>query len=181
MGSRYIQHRPGDEVPVEVIADANGDVAEAGDLVQVRGENDSFTTVEQNDAADGKAVGMLKTDGSDYDSSNTYSAGTSVGEATLYLFHPVLWLDPASGYSSPAAGDLVQEADAGDIEAYTGATATSVSTLTNSLGHNGGTLETDAASNTDVNLADAVPFGQVFSTRVRSLHVGDRVAVVKYR
>lgn len=182
MSSRYIQYRPGDEVPVEVITDANGDVAEAGDLVQVRGENDSFTEVEQNDAADGKAVGMLKTDGSEYDASNTYSAGESVGEATLYLFHPVLWLDPASGYSSPAAGDLVQEADAGDIEAYTGATSTGVSTLTNTVGVDAnGNLENDSGGDIDVQMADGVPFGQVFSTRVRSLHVGDRVAVVKYR
>lgn len=182
MGSRYIKHEPGDEVPVEVEADTNGDMATAGDLVQVRGENTEFTTVEQNDAADGKAIGMLATDGRDYDSSTSYSSGDSAGEATLYLFHPVLWLDPTSGYSSPSAGDLVQEADAGDVQAYTGATATSVGTLTNTLGHDGsGVLETDAGSDTDVNLADAVPFGQVFSTRVRSLHVGDRVAVVKYR
>lgn len=182
MASRYIQHEPGDEVPVEVIADTNGDMATAGDLVQIEGENNQYTTVEQNDAADGEAVGMLATDGRDYDSSTSYSDGDSAGEATLYLFHPVLWLDPTSGYSSPSAGDLVQEADAGDVEAYTGATATAVGTLTNDLGHDGsGGLETTAGSDSDVDLADAVPFGQVFSTRVRSLHVGDRVAVIKYR
>jgi len=157
-------------------------MATAGDLVQIRGENDQFTTVEQNDAADGQAIGMLKTDGADYDSSTSYSSGDSAGEASLYLFHPVLYLDPASGYSSPSAADLVQEADAGDVEAYTGATATSVGTLTNTLGHDGsGTLETNAGSDTDVDLADGVPLGQVFSTRVRSLHVGDRVAVAKFR
>lgn len=182
MSSRYIAHEPGDEVPVEVIADSNGDMATAGDLVQVEGENDSFTTVEQNDAADGKAVGMLATDGRDYDSSTSYSDGDSAGEATLYLFHPVLWLDPASGYSSPTAGDLVQEADAGDVEAYTGATATGVGTVTNTLGVDGsGTFENDSGADVDVSMADVVPFGQVFSTRVRSLHVGDRVAVIKFR
>lgn len=166
---------------MEVEADANGDMATAGDLVQVRGENDQFTIVEQNDGADGKAIGMLAEDPDDYDSTTSYSAGDSAGTSNLYLFHPVLYLDPGAG--TPSAGDLVQESDSGQIEPYTGATATGLGgAVTNTLGVDGtGTFETNNASDLDVSLADAVPFGQVFSTRVRSLHVGDRVAVVKFR
>lgn len=182
MGSRYIAHHSGDEVPVQVYVDTNGDAATAGDLVQIRGENNEFTTVEQNGASDGKAIGMLKTDGADYDSGTSYSGDEDLGEASLYLFHPILYLDPASGYSSPSAGDLVQESDAGNVEAYTGATASGVGTVTNTLGVDGsGNLENNSGSGIDVSLAGGVPFGQVFSTRVRSLHVGDRVAVAKFR
>lgn len=181
MSGRYLQHEPGEEVPVEVVADGSGNVAGAGDLVQVAGENAEFTEVELNGASDGKAIGMLQNDGADYTGSDAdYTAGDRAGTSTLYLFHPVLYLDPG-GYAA-TAGDLVQEATSGQVAAYTGATSTGVTTLTNSLGVDAnGVMENDTAGDLEVNLADAVPFGQVFSTRVRSLHVGDRVAVVKLR
>lgn len=179
--SRYLQYKPGDEVPAEVVADANGNVATAGDLVQVAGENNELTEVSLNDAADGKAIGMLQSDADDFTGTQgDYAAGDSAGSSTVYLFHPVLYLDP--GAYTATAGDLVQEAADGQVAAYTGATSAGVGTLTNSLGVDAnGNLENSTTGGIDVNLADAIPFGQVFSTRIRSLHVGDRVAVVKFR
>lgn len=139
MSSRYVAYEPGDEVPVEVSDPATSD---AGDLVEISGEGESFTQVQQatDDAA---AIGMLITDPQD-----------STTDDTVRISKPVWYLQAEGSYTA-AAGDLVAERAAGTVS------------------------DTLADGTTAVTRSDA--YGQVFSTRVRSLHVGDRVAVAVYR
>ena len=135
MGSRYTAYEPGETVPVEVT-----DSAEPGDLVEVAGEGESFTQVQQatDDAA---AIGMLVS-----------SDGTT--DAAVKVDKPVRYLNPEGSYTA-TAGDLVAERAAG--------------TVSDTLGD----------GTTAVTRSDA--YGQVFSTNVRSLHIGDRIAVAVYR
>lgn len=67
---------------------------------------------------------------------------------------PVFYLNPEGSYT-PSAGDLVAERAGG--------------TVSDTLGD-----ETTAVSRSDA-------YGQVLGTNVRSLHIGDRIAVAVYR
>lgn len=88
--------------------------------------------------------------------------GTAIGmlvsedgttDASVKISKPVFYLNPEADYSA-TAGDLVAErAD--------------------------GTVADEESDGTSIDKTNA--YGQVFSTRVRSLHVGDRVAVAVYR
>lgn len=135
MTSRYTAYEPGDTIPVEVT-----DSASPGDLVEVAGEGESFTQVQQatDDAA---ALGMLVS-----------SDGTT--DSAVKVFKPVLYLAPEGSYT-PSAGDLVSERAGG--------------TVSDTLGD----------GTTAVTRSDA--YGIVMGTNVRSLHVGDRIAVALYR
>ena len=135
MTSRYTAYEPGDTIPVEVT-----DSASPGDLVEVAGEGESFTQVQQatDDAA---ALGMLV-------------SSDSTTDSMVKVFKPVLYLNPEGSYT-PSAGDLVAERAGG--------------TVSDTLGD----------GTTAVTRSDA--YGIVMATNVRSLHVGDRVAVALYR
>jgi len=134
MGSRYTAYEPGETVPVEVT-----DAAEPGDLVEVAGEGESFTQVQQatDDAA---ALGMLVS-----------SDGTT--DAAVKVDKPIRYLNPEGTYTA-TAGDLVAERAGGTVSDTDGGAA--------------------AVDRTNA-------YGQVFSTNVRSLHIGDRIAVAVYR
>ena len=135
MGSRYTAYEPGDTIPVEVT-----DSSEAGDLVEVAGEGESFTQV-QAATDDAAALGMLVS-----------SDGTT--DSAVKVFKPVLYLNPEGSYTA-SAGDLVSERASG--------------TVSDTLGD----------GTTAVTRSDA--YGIVMATNVRSLHIGDRIAVALYR
>lgn len=74
-------------------------------------------------------------------------------DASVLLSKPVWYLNPEGTYT-PTSGDLVAE-------------------------RAGGTVSNEQSDASTVDETDA--YGQVFSTRVRSLHVGDRIAVAVQR
>ena len=74
-------------------------------------------------------------------------------DASVLIYKPVLYLNPEDAYTA-SAGDLVAE-------------------------RAGGTVADEQADASSVDETDA--YGQVFSTRIRSLHVGDRIAVAVTR
>lgn len=175
----------GTEVPVEVLADSTGDVATEGQGVALVGENESAVTVELVESVSDRCVGILKNDPSAlHDPGTTESdigSGSSAGMADVILAYPIFWMDADSGYS-PTVTDYVQVGDGGDIESFTGPTASGLGgAVTNTLGVDGnGALETNAASDIDVDFTnDAFPFGMVFTTVAREWGVGGKTAVIK--
>lgn len=182
MTNQY-HYAPGEEVPVEVLADSTGDVANEGQGVAIVGEGPDGPQVELVEAVSDRCVGILGNTPEALRDPNTtesnISAGNSAGKAQLILAEHVVWMEVDSGYS-PTVGDYVEVGDGGDVEAYTGPTATSVGTLTNDLGHDAnGVLETTAGSATDLDFTqDAFPFGMVFTTIARGWGVGGRIAVM---
>lgn len=184
MANEYL-HAPGAEVPVEVLADSAGDVADEGQAVALVGENADYTTVELVEAISDRAVGILKDQPADLEDPDTaesdIAAGASAGPATLILFVPVIWMEVDSGFT-PTVGDYVEVGDGGDVEAYTGPTASGLGgAVTNTLGVSGaGQIETNNASDIDLDFTqDAFPFGMVFSTVASEWGVGGKVAVMR--
>lgn len=179
------QHlQPGDTVPVLVEADSSGDVAQEGDAVHLKGEDADAVIVELVESVSDRAVGMLVEDPEDMrrDTSLTnsdFSSDEEAGMAEMMLAYPVWWMATDSGYT-PSVSDYVEVGDGGDIESYTGPTATGVSTLTNTLGiDNNGGLEEDSNTGIDVDFTnDAFPFGLVFTAIARQWGVGDRTGVL---
>jgi hypothetical protein len=184
MTNEYL-YQPGDEVPVDVLADSNGDVAREGQGVSLTGEGESLTQVELVETEADRCVGVITTEPSGLEDpealESDFAAGDSVGEATLALWHPVIWMPVDDGYT-PSVADYVRVGDGGDVEAYTGPTATGLGgAVTNDLGVDGsGSLETDGANDIDLNFTeDAFPFGTVFTTIAREWGVQGKVAVMK--
>lgn len=177
-------YSPGTEVPVEVLADSTGDVADEGQGVAVIGEGPDGPQVDLVESVSDRCVGILANtpeDLRDPDTSESdISAGSTAGRAKLILGHHVLWMETDSAYS-PSPGDYVEVGDGGDVQAYTGPTATGLGgAVTNNLGLDGsGQLETDNASDIDVDFTqDAFPYGMVFTTIAREWGVGGRTAVI---
>jgi len=174
---------PGYEIPVEVLADSNADVAREGKGVAVIGEGPDGPQVELQEGTSDAHIGLLKNEPEglrDPDNSESdYSSGDSVGRATLILGVTVIWYPTDSGYS-PSVGDLVEVGDGGDIEAYSGPTTSGVSTVTNTVGIDAnGNLENDGGSDIDISLGvDAFPDGMVLTTVAREWGVGGHTAVV---
>lgn len=182
--SEYI-YTPGHEIPVEVLADSNGDVADEGQGVAVVGETESAVQVELVESVNDRCVGLLKDVPSklaDPDNSESdFASGDSAGMATLILGEFVVWMEVDSAYT-PSVGDYVEVGDGGDIEAYTGPTATGLGgAVTNTLGVDGsGQIETNNGSDIDLDFTqDAFPYGYVFTTVAREWGVGNRTAVIK--
>lgn len=183
MTNQY-HYSPGTEVPVEVLADSTGDVADEGQAVAVVGEGPDGPQVELVEQVSDRCVGILGNTPEDLRDPDTtesdISAGNSAGRAKLILGHHVLWMETDSGYS-PSPGDYVEVGDGGDIESFTGPTATGLGgAVTNNLGVDGsGQLETDNGSDIDVDFTqDAFPYGMVFTTIAREWGVGGRTAVI---
>lgn len=177
--------QPGDEVPVEVLADSNGDVARDGQGVALTGEGESMSQVELVEAESDRCVGIIVDEPSVLEdpevTEGDIAAGESAGEATLALWYPVVWMDVDSGYS-PTVADYVSVGDGGDVEAYTGPTATGLGgAVDNNVGISAdGSLQTDNGSDIDLDFTqDAFPFGFVFTTIAREWGAQGRVAVMK--
>ena len=179
-------YTPGHEVPVEVIADSNGNVASGGDGVAVVGESETGVQVRLVEAVSDRCVGLLKdtpealrdptTDESDI------GAGQSAGKATLILGEFVVWMNPTDAYAA-SVGDYVQVAAGGQVEAFTGPTAAQQA-ADNGLGiTSGGQVVHDGTTDAaDIDLdftQDAFPYGYVFTTIAREWGVGNRIAVIK--
>lgn len=181
-----LHYGPGEEVPVEVLADSSDDVAREGEGVALVGENESVPTVELVESTSDRCIGLLASDPAELDdpdnSESDYTSGDNVGRATLHLAHHVFWMPVDSGYSSPSVGDYVEVGDGGDVEAYTGPTTTGQDgAVTNTLGVDGsGSLENNSASDIDIDFTnDAFPFGMVFTTVAREWGVQGKVAVMR--
>lgn len=108
---------PGSQVDVEVVANANGNVATRGDLVQITGENRGRTQVALVDTR-GAGVGHLVETPADYDPDAVYAAGDVVGHSSVYTRNPIDKL--YDGGNTFAPGDQVVSAVGGGVRAYGG-------------------------------------------------------------
>lgn len=176
-----VRYAPGDVVPVEVLADSNGDAGTQGLGVELVGETPEFTQVELVESAN-QAIGVLAEDPEGFDSSTSYSSGDVVGPADLILARPVYLLETASGYTA-SVGDEVSFGDGGQIDNEGGVTATGQGgAVTNNLGVDGsGNLETDNASDLEVLITGGIPFGEVFRTLADDFDQSAKVHVAGYR
>ncbi len=153
MATAYLD--PGQRVSVQLIADGSGNVAAEGDLVEIAGETPSHTQVAVVETA-GNGVAVLDRMPEEYDESATYQAGDVVGEAMVYLRHPVDWMKPSGSYAA-TAGDRVVSDVGGTVRAY----------------DVDGTAPDDTA-------ADLI--GRVWSTNQRGTqYTAGKVAVIRHR
>lgn len=186
MSSDLLYAKPGDRVTVEVEADSNGDVALRGDGVHVKGATNRNPLVELTEAQSELTVGILDDDPeewADTDTQSDFSAGDNLGKAPVLLGVHVFMVAPDSGYT-PSVADFVNFIDGGVVDAVTGPTATSVSTLTNTLGVDGsGVLETDAGSDVELDFqGEWPPWGFVFDVNPAGVFAGsDKIAVARVR
>lgn len=120
-------YTPGSKVSVEVVADADGNVAGRGDMVEIVGETANSVQVQLCGTA-GAGIGHLIRHPEAYDADETYASGDVVSDSTVALRHYVDWLkgDPAA----LAAGDLVVSATGGGVRAYDSAGGDTVDMLT---------------------------------------------------
>lgn len=127
MTGDVIEHTPGARVPVEVVANANGNVATRGLGVAVAGENEDMAQAELTDTV-GTGAYTLLTDPDEFTGDNAdYAAGDSAGTATAVggSGHE-LWLSPiggdfdpsTTGTDSAAIGDEVEFAAGGQVQQY---------------------------------------------------------------
>lgn len=126
-----LRYKPGDDLPVEVVADPSGYVAEKGDPVELVGENAGYTLVQALQSA-GNFVGQL-TDKPDEknDLGDAPAPGTNAGVSNLVVGHiialayPAADVDPTNdaAVSPLEVDDLVQFGPDGVIR-YDSATAT---------------------------------------------------------
>lgn len=171
---------PGDTYTVEVEADGNGDVATENDAVELDGSTDRNPLVQ---LCTGRAneIGVLAEDPDEYDSSASYSAGDSVGTATLIVAKPIIPVNADSAYT-PAVGDYVTAVDGGGYTGITGPVATGLGgAVTNTLGVDGnGNLETNNASDIELDVTDGFPSGVVFDTDIPEFNAADMaVALIR--
>lgn len=118
-------YEPGDKPDVLVVANADGSVAQRGDMVEVVGETPDYTTVRKT-TADGRGVGVLIETPFGYDEAETYAGGAEVGDATIALGHRVDYLkvagagwdqtDVTPAATSAAVGDFVMSAENGTVQ-----------------------------------------------------------------
>ena len=179
MTGDLLEYSPGQRVDVEPVADADGNMPTRGDGVEIVGENRSYTQVQVTQGPDSYGIGHLTVDPEEHEEGDTYAAGETAGESTVFLYHPVVLLNPDDAYT-PTAGDLVGWDAGGVVSADAGVTATSVGTLTNDLGHDAdGNLETLAGTDTDIALGQG-PIGVVFATGTKDFGSAGKVAVAKF-
>lgn len=185
MTNEYV-HTPGDEVPVEVVADSTDTVAREGQGVALVGENADAVEVELVEAVSDRCIGVLKDDPKDFEDPNItqadYTSGESAGMATLILHEVIVWMEEDDAYNA-TVGDYVEVGDGGDVEGYTGPTSVGQGgAVANNLGVAGdGTLQNDSAGDIDLDFTqDAFPYGMVFTTIAREWGVGGKVGVIKF-
>lgn len=109
-------YTPGSKPTVEVVADANGDVAGRGDMVEIVGQSADGHPQVQLCGTAGAGIGHLQRYPEGYDENATYAQGDVVDDSTVLLRHYVDWFagDPAA----LAAGDIVVSAADGGVRAY---------------------------------------------------------------
>lgn len=112
-------YTPGARIPVQVVADPNGNVAERGQIVEIAGETRDGVEV-QLTTADGSGIGHLKRNPGEYDADETYAAGDGVGDSTLLLRHYIDWFETGD-LATLAPGDRVVSAAGGGVRAFDGA------------------------------------------------------------
>lgn len=125
MTGDLLEYEPGSRIDVEVVADPNGVVATRGLGVEVVGDGRSYTQVQVTQGQDSYGLGHLSTDPDEYDENEDYAAGDVVGEASVFLYHPIVLLEPADAYT-PTPSDVVSWDAGGTINDWgdgTGATA----------------------------------------------------------
>jgi len=170
----------GTPVPVEVEANASGNVAQRGDMVQVVDESDGVPVVRLTETR-GEGVGILTRDPDDYDSGTNYATGDSAGRTELELVAPVYWVEPDAAYAAPSVGDRVTSAPGGGVDVVDGAVAAGQDgAVTNALGVAGdGTLENASAGDIEVDLGDVFAWGTVIMTNASDFGHGGKIAVAK--
>jgi len=170
---------PGDTYTVEVETDPNGTVATEGDAVELVGSHNRNPLVEQVNSR-ANDIGVLLSDPTEFTAQSDHSAGDKVGTATMAVAKPILPVSADSGYT-PSIGDYVTALDGGGYGVVTGPVATSVGTLTNSLGVDAnGNLETDAGADVELDITDGFPSGVVFDVDIPEFNAADMaVALIR--
>lgn len=108
---------PGQAVPVELVANSEGEIADRGDVVELVGESGGRTQVALCETR-GEGVGHLHRRPKDYDEDDDYEEGDAAGveSATIYVDGPVDWFNPVDDYEAEV-DDLVVFDDGG-IDAF---------------------------------------------------------------
>ena len=109
-------YEPGRHVSVEVVANANGNVAERGQVVEIVGQTPDSVQVALSTTA-GAGVGHLARTPLEYDETATYAAGDVVGESKVYLTGPVDKFETTE-LATLATGDQVVTAAGGGVREY---------------------------------------------------------------
>jgi hypothetical protein len=116
-------YTPGSKVTVEVVADADGNYAERGDVVEIVGQSQDLTQVALN-ATRGAGVGHLGRDPMNEADrpgqrgsleGEEFAEGDLVGQSKLLLRHYVDWFRTDAALE---AGDEVVSAAGGGVDAY---------------------------------------------------------------
>lgn len=107
---------PGQRVPVTLMTDSAGNVAERTTLVEIVGQNANHTEVKQVETA-GAAVAQVAQLPEDYDATTAYGNSSEVGIASVRLLAAVDWLTPTTA-GALAAGDPVVSDAGGTVRAY---------------------------------------------------------------
>lgn len=165
---------PGDTQTVEVNTGPSGTPPVAHDAVgvaQSTNKNPSVST--PSSSVDAYAVGVLLTDAEDYDSSQSYGSNVNLGKATVAIMKPIVPVKADSAYA-PSVGDYVAANDAGEYVKRTGPTATGQGgAVSNNLGIDAnGNLETDNASDIDLNMASSIE-GVVWDPNIPEFNTAD--------
>lgn len=127
---------------------------EPGDTIPVEVTDDASPGDLVEVAGEGESFTQVQTATDDAAALGMLVSSDGTTDSAVKVFKPVLYLNPEGTYT-PTAGDLVAERAGG--------------TVSDTLGD----------GTTAVDRSDA--YGIVMATNVRSLHVGDRVAVALYR
>lgn len=115
MAGDVTYYDPGKDPDATLVANANGNVAERGDAVQIVGENSQGTEVALVETA-GEGVGILKNEPDEYDPDDTFAAGDEVGECAVRTRAGIDWYP--DGGNAHAAGDLVVADVGGSVRTY---------------------------------------------------------------
>lgn len=108
-------YEPGRHVSVEVVANANGNVAERGQVVEIAAQTAGSVQVALSTTA-GNGIGQLARTPLEYDENETYAADESVGDSKVFLTGPVDWFEGDTAALAP--GDLVVDAGDGGVRAF---------------------------------------------------------------
>lgn len=107
---------PGERVDAQLVANANGNIAERGDAVQIVGEtDDGRVQVALVDTA-GAGVATVAQEGEYSIDDADYAAGDVAGQITMLLRNAVDWFP--DGGNAFAPGDQVVTAVGGGVRAY---------------------------------------------------------------
>jgi len=151
---RFTIYAPGEAVPVELVADGSGTVADEGQVVELVDEVADAPQAQLNGTA-GNGIGILTRYPDEYDDSMSYSANETVGKATISTTNPIDLMIPSDGYTASVADRIVYDA--------------------------GGTVrQVDFDGTAPDDTGDQV-VGQVYMTAVTDFGHAGHIAVYRYR